>query len=1261
MSGVVVSSLVSNRVFQITSETDTFADTASTLQYPVGLAEAAIDRIFFASGGEISVSTQRRAPLVGVPRPFKVSTGGVAVHISRMLRISGFSLLLGHTAAAGVVFVAPNSLYTTIDAAIVAASDGDVILVKPGTYSGFTLVDKSLWIIAETASTVEVVNTAKIQSLSAEREVVVRGLKLLNSAGPASSPGLEITNCLGPVRIEGCTIAGRQAFPASQYYASAGGPGAVVTSSARVAFLRGTIDGGDGFYSEHQVAPSSAGNGLTATNSSLALYDCQIEGGIGGSTLDGPGDDGGNGGHGVAITGGELFASGCEIRGGKGGNGGPAGIFDPCGQGGNGGHGLSSTANAKGLDNVFVGASGGGGCSPSFGGTPGVAISGSFVALTGNARHLRATTPVAEGNVISYILGGKPNDAVLIEAAPSAAHQYVPQNLGVLLLGPSTTLAALNLDSNGFAVHTYVVLELGSGVEAEKFHVQGYFTDGTSVVLSSASEVVLLDSGLVPPPVNDLCASAITIGNGLTAGSNVGAQTDAPPTSCAQSERDVWYRYQPQCNGLLTVGFCAVGGAAGFDTTLEVFRGSCGSLVPVGCSDDHCGSLSEVQIPVSIGETIYIAVGGKNGVTGSFTLSCAIGCNPTPPNDECSGAIAIGTGLHPGSNVDSTTSAITGSCGSMGSDVWYRFQAPSSGLFSVGFCAAGTQASFDTVLALFSGACTNLSAVVCSDDVCGTGSSASVTLTVGETVFIAVGAKNSAQGTFTFRAEFIGNDSIASAITVSEGLIDGNTAASVTNETITTACGGTNDVWFSYRPTCTGFARIGFCGPGAGATGFDPVLSVHSTAYGAMTEVACADDRCGVLPDLTIPVVAGQQYLVRVAGKTSAKGPFTLAITCQPGTIAQTQLLALSNTTGTTKLVRIESFPWSSTTVGSTGFNSLRGLEYDSATGDLFAGQVSSGAIPIPNASLYRLNPVSGVATSVGITTTKGLAGLAVAGGGNLFASVVVASTLLAPPSILATISGINGATTILGPFDPAGTIKDIQGLAIHPVSSVLYGTTGPAYDGTPGDLFTLDKSTGAATLVGSIQEFGTGSPVQNVLGGLAIDSAGAMYGSLGNNDGRVIVIDPSTLTFVAYGDAGGVSLDGLAAPCPGNELYGKGCAGSGGFTPLLTVAGCSNQGSTITLSIRNALGGSMALLALGLAPSTSPLSANCTLNVAPLLPITITLPMAGAGAGNGSISFPSVLPAVSGPVSITLQALVGDAAAPKGIAASNGFRLDVR
>jgi hypothetical protein len=36
-------------------------------------------------------------------------------------------------------------------------------------------------------------------------------------------------------------------------------------------------------------------------------------------------------------------------------------------------------------------------------------------------------------------------------------------------------------------------------------------------------------------------------------------------------------------------------------------------------------------------------------------------------------------------------------------------------------------------------------------------------------------------------------------------------------------------------------------------------------------------------------------------------------------------------------------------------------------------------------------------------------------------------------------------------------------------------------------------------------------------------------------------------------------------------------------------------------------------------------------------------------------------LPAVSGPVSITLQALVGDAAAPKGIAASNGFRLDVR
>lgn len=1186
------------------------------------------------------------------------------MRIPLLLLWIGLPLILGRAAAGDVVFVAPTSLHKTIDAAIAVASDGDVIIVKPGTYPGFTLVDKSLWIVAETSSTVELTNTGKIQNLASHRQVVLRGLKLQNGSGPATSAGVEISNCQGPVRIEGCNVVGRHAYPLSSFYASAGGPGALVTSSASVTFVRGTVDGGNGYDSEGEISPSDAGNGLTATNSSLVLYDCQLEGGEGGSTLDEPGANGGDGGDGVAITGGDLFASGCELRGGKGGKGGPAGTFDPCGQSGDGGHGLSSSANATGLDNLFLGAAGAGspsGCGSGFAGTNGVGVSGSYVALNGIARNLRATTPIAEGNVISYILGGKPNESVVIESSPQTAHQYMPQNLGVLLLGPSTTLAVANLDSGGFGIHSYPVPELGVGVDAQQFFVQGYFADGTGpVILSSPSAVVLLDGGLVPPPVNDLCATAITVGNGFVSGSNVGAKSDAPPTACAQSERDVWYRYHSPCSGMLTVGFCAPGASAGFDTTLEAFYGSCGSLVAAACSDDHCGVLSEIQVPVLIGEDVYLAVGGKSNATGSFTLRLDVVCNTAPRNDECIGAVTIGAGFQSGSNVDATTSATTGTCGSMGSDVWYRFQAPAAGLLDVGFCESGTQASFDSVIALFSGSCASLSQIACSDDACGTGSAASASLAAGQVVFIAIGGKNADQGNFTFHTEFLTNDSIASATVVGEGLVNGNTAASVTNESVVTACGGTNDVWFAYTPSCTGYARIGFCAAGAGAVGFDPVLSVFTSSYGAFTEVSCADDRCGLLPDLTIPVVFGQRYLVRVAGKTGATGPFTLAISCEPDTIAQTQLLALSNTTGPTNLLRIESFPWSVSVVGSTGVTNLRSLEYDSATGFVFAGRVSVGTIPLPDATLHRLNTMTGAAMVVGTTATKGLEGLASAGSGNLFAAVRL-GPLMSPSVSTASISGANGATTILGPFDPAGTIKDIQGLALHPVSNVLYGTTGSGYDGTPGDLLTLDKVTGAATLAGSLAESGTGVAVTNPVSGLAIDSAGAMYGSLGNNDGRVIAIDPGTLTFVAYGDAGNVSLDGLAAPCPGNELYGKGCAGSGGFTPLLTVTGCSNQGATINLSIRNTLGGSMALLALGLAPATAPLSANCTLNVAPLLPITITLPMMGAGPGNGAISFPTVLPAVGSPVSITLQALVADGMAPKGIAASNGFRLDVR
>ena len=53
-----------------------------------------------------------------------------------------------------------------------------------------------------------------------------------------------------------------------------------------------------------------------------------------------------------------------------------------------------------------------------------------------------------------------------------------------------------------------------------------------------------------------------------------------------------------------------------YDTCIEVLSGSCGALTSLGCNDDgggSCGLGSTVQVPVVIGQTYLIRVGGFNG------------------------------------------------------------------------------------------------------------------------------------------------------------------------------------------------------------------------------------------------------------------------------------------------------------------------------------------------------------------------------------------------------------------------------------------------------------------------------------------------------------------------------------------------------------------------------------------------------------------------------------------------------------------------
>ncbi len=89
------------------------------------------------------------------------------------------------------------------------------------------------------------------------------------------------------------------------------------------------------------------------------------------------------------------------------------------------------------------------------------------------------------------------------------------------------------------------------------------------------------------------------------------------------------------------------------------------------------------------------------------------------------------------------------------------------------------------------------------------------------------------------------------------------------------------DVWHCWTATCTGTATINTCG-----SLFDTTLSVFSSCT-VPTNIVCNDDSaaCGagsVESQVTLPVVAGTTYFIRVSGFNGDSGTYTLNVACTP-------------------------------------------------------------------------------------------------------------------------------------------------------------------------------------------------------------------------------------------------------------------------------------------------------------------------------------------------------------------------------------------
>ncbi|MBK9386005.1 MAG: hypothetical protein IPN34_14430 [Planctomycetes bacterium] len=123
---------------------------------------------------------------------------------------------------------------------------------------------------------------------------------------------------------------------------------------------------------------------------------------------------------------------------------------------------------------------------------------------------------------------------------------------------------------------------------------------------------------------NDECAGALPLAVGVNAPyTTIGATTSALPGAfgCGAGGNDAWHSFTAPCDGDWVFDTCG----SGFDTVIQLYSGTCGALTSIQCNDDDCGLQSSVGVfGLLTGQTLYMRVGGFNGVQGSYQVRASL-------------------------------------------------------------------------------------------------------------------------------------------------------------------------------------------------------------------------------------------------------------------------------------------------------------------------------------------------------------------------------------------------------------------------------------------------------------------------------------------------------------------------------------------------------------------------------------------------------------------------------------------------------------
>lgn len=385
-------------------------------------------------------------------------------------------------ALADVHVVAPSGGdFAQISDAVAAASDGDVILVKTGTYGGFTIAHKSLAVVADAGASVDVTAQIRVTGLSATLCVTLSGLHVFPTT-TSMQDALKLESCSGSVRVQsstfhGADMTGPEPYPIFSH-------GATIIGCSDVAMTHCTFEGGRNPIFEGIF-------GIYADLANVVLDGCEMRGSRGGYNA-------GNlygypGGEGVlARTLSVIRASGSTFRGG------PGALIPPGALGGSGGSGLDSTFGSRFslVECALIPGVGTGSEPPA---PPYLLHGGTVSFVAGIARDVVPPAPAREGEAIALQLHGAPGERVEIVVS-TAAHFVERDDLAGVLLVPrrGARIAMLGTtDATGDLAASIPVGDLGPGVEGRVLRAQVLYSGAQGELRAGPTfAITLLDAAL---------------------------------------------------------------------------------------------------------------------------------------------------------------------------------------------------------------------------------------------------------------------------------------------------------------------------------------------------------------------------------------------------------------------------------------------------------------------------------------------------------------------------------------------------------------------------------------------------------------------------------------------------------------------------------------------------------------------------------------------------------------------------------------------